>query len=106
MWKMKLLLTLLALFVVVTAQQQTTNTDASDPCQERRTCPPNEAFVCCGTCTEPTCTKPQPINNCVNVCVAGCFCKPNYIRRTVGGPCVLADSCPKPKPKVSNKKTG
>uniref|UniRef100_A0A182XWY8 TIL domain-containing protein n=1 Tax=Anopheles stephensi TaxID=30069 RepID=A0A182XWY8_ANOST len=69
----------------------------SDPCKEKRTCPKNEVFICCGPCNEPTCSKPKQQNSCPDLCVAGCFCKPDYIRRVIGGPCVLANSCPKPR---------
>uniref|UniRef100_A0A182NFI0 TIL domain-containing protein n=1 Tax=Anopheles dirus TaxID=7168 RepID=A0A182NFI0_9DIPT len=98
--------TVLLLTLLAAAAQQTSETDAPYPCLERRACAPGETFVCCGTCDEPTCSKPQPKNNCVNVCIAGCFCKPGYIRRVIGGPCILANGCPKTKPKpkpVANK---
>ncbi|XP_041763822.1 chymotrypsin inhibitor-like [Anopheles merus] len=68
---------------------------SSDPCLEKRTCGKNEEFVCCGPCAEPTCTKPEPNADCTNVCVAGCFCKKNYVRRAIGGSCIWANSCPR-----------
>uniref|UniRef100_A0A4Y0BIA4 TIL domain-containing protein n=1 Tax=Anopheles funestus TaxID=62324 RepID=A0A4Y0BIA4_ANOFN len=66
----------------------------SDPCLEEHTCPKNERFICCGPCVEPTCSKPKPKDKCTDLCIAGCFCKPNYVRRAIGGACVLATSCP------------
>uniref|UniRef100_A0A182KC42 TIL domain-containing protein n=1 Tax=Anopheles christyi TaxID=43041 RepID=A0A182KC42_9DIPT len=69
----------------------------SNPCLEKRVCPKNEVFICCGPCAEPTCTKPEPNTNCKDMCIAGCFCKNNYIRRVIGGPCVWANSCPNPR---------
>uniref|UniRef100_A0A182VXB4 TIL domain-containing protein n=1 Tax=Anopheles minimus TaxID=112268 RepID=A0A182VXB4_9DIPT len=74
----------------------------SDPCLEKRTCPKNERFICCGTCVEPTCSKPKPTGKCTDLCIAGCFCKPKFIRRVIGGPCVLANSCPKPRKTTKN----
>ncbi|XP_052890551.1 cysteine-rich venom protein 1-like [Anopheles moucheti] len=87
-------ISLLLVFITLVGAKRWASLTFSDPCLEKRMCPNNEEFICCGPCVEPTCFKPNPRKKCGKVCVAGCFCQPNYIRRVIGGPCVLADSCP------------
>uniref|UniRef100_A0A182P748 TIL domain-containing protein n=1 Tax=Anopheles epiroticus TaxID=199890 RepID=A0A182P748_9DIPT len=96
------ILLLITLFALCLAARRS-SLEFSNPCLENRTCANNEEFICCGPCAEPTCSKAEPESNCASVCIAGCFCRKNYIRRTIGGPCILQNSCPKPM-KATTKK--
>ncbi|CAF3491210.1 unnamed protein product [Rotaria sp. Silwood2] len=53
----------------------------------------NEQFTTCGTACPETCNyKPEA---CTKQCVAGCFCKPNYVRKdnSTNSHCISRDEC-------------
>ncbi|KAL3210709.1 hypothetical protein MRX96_008654 [Rhipicephalus microplus] len=56
-----------------------------------RRCGPHEQFVECGTACPAVCGKPPP-QACTYQCVAGCFCRPGFIRAINGG-CVPERLC-------------
>ncbi|XP_011299073.1 chymotrypsin inhibitor [Fopius arisanus] len=49
----------------------------------QRRCPPNEEWRSCGTACPPTCRNPYA-RACTMQCVAGCFCKPGWLRSRQG----------------------
>ncbi|KAG8199023.1 hypothetical protein JTE90_021038 [Oedothorax gibbosus] len=58
-------------------------------------CGENEEFKECGSACPETCaTSQQPPKFCTLQCVAGCFCKPSFVKNT-GGKCVPKNLCEK-----------
>ncbi|CAG4942782.1 unnamed protein product [Parnassius apollo] len=54
-------------------------------------CPPDEEYLTCGSACPLNCTNQEPVA-CTKNCVAGCFCKPNYLRNK-NGTCVRPEEC-------------
>lgn len=53
---------------------------------------PNETWKRCkSTCPE-TCEGQSRI--CTRICTTGCDCIKDYVRETLGGPCIPKESCP------------
>ncbi|XP_076382773.1 chymotrypsin inhibitor-like isoform X2 [Megalopta genalis] len=46
-------------------------------------CGPNEVYTTCGPACPPSCYDVHPI--CTLECVAGCQCKPGFLRNAAGG---------------------
>ncbi|XP_049294085.1 chymotrypsin inhibitor-like [Anopheles funestus] len=56
-------------------------------------CGQYEQFLECGAKNELTCAvRNIPVDP--NDCVAGCFCKPGFLREFEGGTCVTRKECP------------
>ncbi|XP_041769652.1 zonadhesin-like [Anopheles merus] len=64
-----------------------TNVIAEDTCEDA-----NEQFLECGPVYQLTCDSLYEKDT-AN-CTQGCFCKPNYIRSSEGGPCIPTNNCP------------
>ncbi|KAJ3630228.1 hypothetical protein MTP99_011433 [Tenebrio molitor] len=56
------------------------------------TCGANEKYDRCGTYCPATCQVPF-IEQCEEVCIAGCFCEEGYIRENLAGKCIPVDDC-------------
>ncbi|CAG4942794.1 unnamed protein product [Parnassius apollo] len=54
-------------------------------------CPPNEEYLTCGSACPLNCTNQEPVA-CTKNCVAGCFCKPDFLRNK-NGACVPVEEC-------------
>ncbi|EDS43958.1 predicted protein [Culex quinquefasciatus] len=54
-------------------------------------CGKHEVYLQCGSQCPATCAQPNP-GTCPTVCVAGCFCKPKYLRNSEGK-CVKPEKC-------------
>ncbi|XP_076163026.1 chymotrypsin inhibitor-like [Ptiloglossa arizonensis] len=54
-------------------------------------CGENAIANSCGTACPQTCEYPEP-QNCIAVCVSGCFCKPGYLLNN-SGRCVRPADC-------------
>uniref|UniRef100_A0A182VXC3 TIL domain-containing protein n=1 Tax=Anopheles minimus TaxID=112268 RepID=A0A182VXC3_9DIPT len=50
-------------------------------------CNRNEIYSCCGSCVQRSCINLVQHVYCKQ-CAEGCFCRPGYIRKVPGGPCV------------------
>ncbi len=62
-----------------------------DPVTAGAACPPNSHFDDCGSACPPTCR--QAHQNCIDVCVAGCFCDPGFLLNRQTGQCVPRNQC-------------
>jgi hypothetical protein len=58
---------------------------------EMSQCTENEVFLRCGSACPPTCAQPHP-EMCTKNCVAGCFCKPGYLKNEKGV-CTKSENC-------------
>lgn len=62
-------------------------------CQVETCSLPNEVYNECGNrCKEPTCELRMTFAACLEVCDAGCFCMPGFMR-DVTGQCVVEEKC-------------
>jgi hypothetical protein len=59
---------------------------------EMTQCKDNEMFLRCGSACTPTCAQPHPSPVCTKNCVAGCFCKPGYLKDEQGV-CTRSENC-------------
>lgn len=54
-------------------------------------CGENEEYTTCGSACPPVCGD-KTLRACADLCVQGCFCKPNFIK-TKNGQCIASDDC-------------
>uniref|UniRef100_A0A915P6S4 TIL domain-containing protein n=1 Tax=Meloidogyne floridensis TaxID=298350 RepID=A0A915P6S4_9BILA len=62
---------------------------------KQQKCPKNEIWEKCGNACEPTCQSMYSEEPCSSVCeMPGCTCTDNFVRLSVGGPCIEWTECP------------
>ncbi|KAJ8962930.1 hypothetical protein NQ314_005647 [Rhamnusium bicolor] len=54
----------------------------------------NTSYNSCGPFCVSTCQNPLISNNCIALCVPGCFCKQGFIRDEESNTCVRIQDCP------------